>query len=67
MGMVKKVCLKNGPDTLRAMKIIPKENIIEHKDGTRFLHEIEILKNLEHPNIMKIYECFNDKDNIYCV
>ena len=24
-GVVKKVCLKNDPDTLRAMKIIPKE------------------------------------------
>ena len=66
-GVVKKVCLKNDPDTLRAMKIIPKENIIENEDGTKFLDEIEILKNLEHPNIMKIYECFNDKENVYIV
>ena len=49
------------------MKIIPKENIIENEDGTKFLDEIEILKNLEHPNIMKIYECFNDKENVYIV
>ena len=66
-GVVKKVCLINDPDTLRAMKIIPKVNIIENEDGTKFLDEIEILKNLEHPNIMKIYECFNDKDNVYIV
>ena len=66
-GVVKKVCLKNDPDILRAMKIIPKENIIEKEDGKQFLDEIEILKNLEHPNIMKIYECFNDKDNVYIV
>ena len=66
-GVVKKVCLKNDPDTLRAMKIIPKENIIENEDGSKFLDEIEILKNLEHPNIMKIYECFNDKENFYIV
>ena len=66
-GIVKKVCLKNDPDTLRAMKIIPKENIIEHKDGTKFSDEIEILKNLEHPNIMKIYECFTDNENLYIV
>ena len=66
-GVVKKVCLKNDPDTLRAMKIIPKENIIENEDGTKFVDEIEILKNLEHPNIMKIYECFNDKENVYIV
>ena len=66
-GVVKKVCLINDPDTLRAMKIIPKANIIENEDGTKFIDEIEILKNLEHPNIMKIYECFNDKDNVYIV
>ena len=66
-GVVKKVCLKNDPDILRAMKIIPKENIIEKEDGKQFLDEIEILKYLEHPNIMKIYECFNDKDNVYIV
>ena len=66
-GVVKKVYLKSNPDTLRAMKIIPKENIIENSDGTQLIDEIEILKNLEHPNIMKIYECFNDKDNVYIV
>ena len=66
-GAVKKVCLKNDPDTIRAMKIIPKENIIEKEDGTKLVDEIEILKNLEHPNIMKIYECFNDKDNVYII
>jgi len=66
-GVVKKVCLKNDPDTIRAMKVIPKENIIEKEDGTKLVDEIEILKNLEHPNIMKIYECFNDKDNVYII
>ena len=66
-GQVIKVSLKSDPDTLRAMKIIPKVNIVENEDGSKFLDEIEILKNLEHPNIMKIYECFNDKDNVYIV
>ena len=31
------------------------------------MDEIEILKNLEHLNIMKIFECFNDKENVYIV
>ena len=66
-GIVKKVCLINHPDTIRAMKIIPKENIIENEDGKKFVDEIDILKNLEHPNIMKIYESFHDKDNVYIV
>ncbi len=65
-GVVKKVCLKDNPDTIRAMKIIPKENIVEGQ-SQKLLDEIQILRKLEHPNIMKIYEYFNDKDNIYIV
>ena len=66
-GYVKKVCLRNYPIIIRAMKIIPKENIIDYDEGSKFIEEIEILKNLEHPNIMKIYESFHDKDNIYII
>ena len=66
-GVVKKVCLKNHEETIRAMKIIPKSNISEDEDGKKLVDEIGILKNLEHPNIMKIYECFDDKENVYIV
>lgn len=33
----------------------------------RLSYEIDILKNLDHPNIMKLYEIFEDKQNIYLV
>ena len=65
-GVVKKVCLKENPETIRAMKIIPKENIMEGQ-SQKLLDEIQILRKLEHPNIMKIYEYFNDSKNIYIV
>ena len=65
-GVVKKVCLKDNPDTIRAMKIISQENIAEGQRHT-LLEEIKILKTLEHPNIMKIYEYFNDNNNVYIV
>ena len=65
-GVVKKVCLKDNPDTIRAMKIISKENIMEGQ-SQKLIDEIKILKKLEHPNIMKIYEYFNDKKNIYII
>ena len=65
-GVVKKVCLKENPDTVRAMKIISKENIVEGQ-SQKLIDEIQILKKLEHPNIMKIYEYFNDPNNIYIV
>ena len=66
-GVVKKVCLKSNPDTIRAMKIIPKENLMEGYDNEKLLDEIIILKNLDHPNIMKLYEFFEDKTNCYMV
>jgi len=65
-GVVKKVCLIDNPETVRAMKIIPKENIVEGQ-GQNLIDEINILRKLEHPNIMKIYEYFDDNINIYIV
>ena len=61
-GVVKKVRLKTNPEIIRAMKIIPEENVLQG-EGASLIDEIEILKNLEHPNIMKIYECFVDENN----
>ena len=65
-GVVKKVRLIKNPTVVRAMKIIPEENIIQG-EGASLIDEIEILKNLEHPNIMKIYESFVFDNNYYIV
>ena len=66
-GTVKKVSLINNPSTIRAMKIISKENIMEGVDNSKLIDEVTILKKLDHPNIMKIYECYVDKDNFYII
>lgn len=66
-GTVKKVMLINNKETIRAMKILPRENIIKGKDGKKLIEEIEILKNMEHPNIVKIFEYFYDKNNVYII
>ena len=66
-GTVKKVCLIKNESIIRAMKIIPKENIMEGVDSSKLVDEISILKKLDHPNIMKIFECFIDKDNFYII
>ena len=66
-GTVKKIRLKSSPDKIRAAKIIPKEYLIEGVDTEKLLDEIIILKNLEHPNIMKLYEFFEDEENYYMV
>jgi len=66
-GVVKKISLKSSPDKIRALKIIPKEYLIEGVDTQKLLDEIIILKNLEHPNIMKLYEFFEDDKSYYMV
>ena len=47
----------------RAVKIIQKSKV----DIKVLLNEINILAKLSHPNIMQIYEVFDDNTNIYIV
>ena len=69
-GSVFKVKRKNSGnrDIIRAMKEISKESIgasEEYEEELR--NEIEVLKNLDHPNIMKIFEFFEDDENMYLI
>ena len=58
------VATEKGTQVERAIKVIPKETI-EKKEN--FLNEINILKLLDHPNIVKLYATFEDKENYYLV
>lgn len=40
---------------------------MDDKERTRLSYEIDILKNLDHPNIVKLFEVFEDKHYIYLV
>ena len=42
---------------LRAVKAIKKK----HVDSTEFYNEIEVLKALDHPNIIKLFDSYQDK------
>lgn len=55
-GEVRK-CLNKASKALRAVKIINKLTLGE-QDKEKLLNEIEILKTLDHPNILKLYEFF---------
>ena len=66
-GKVKKACLKTNPEIIRAIKIIAKNRLIEGFDEEKLNNEIMILKNLDHPNIMKLYEFFVDEKHYYMV
>ena len=69
-GRVYKVKRKNSGmnPIIRALKEISKEQMETNEGSSAELkNEIEILKNLDHPNIMKIYEFFEDEKNIYLI
>ena len=52
---------------IRAMKIIKKENLAYQDGDQKFLNEIKVLIDCEHPNIIKIYEYFSDDTNYYLI
>ena len=49
---------------VRALKIIKKQ---KGQDSARMYLEVEILKKLIHPNIMQIFEFYEDKKNFYII
>eukprot|EP00929_Paragymnodinium_shiwhaense_P034443 TRINITY_DN18742_c0_g1_i2.p1 TRINITY_DN18742_c0_g1~~TRINITY_DN18742_c0_g1_i2.p1 ORF type:complete len:898 (+),score=248.06 TRINITY_DN18742_c0_g1_i2:102-2795(+) len=48
---------------VRALKQIQKEEELEASNGLHI--EVDHLRNLDHPNIVKLYEHFEDADNFY--
>ena len=51
---------------IRAAKMIPAHSVKE-KAHQEMLVEFSLLKELDHPNILKIYELFKDNKNYYMV
>lgn len=50
-------------DVTRAIKAIKRKNI----DSVSFNNEITILKSVDHPNIIKLFECYYDTHHYYMV
>jgi calcium-dependent protein kinase len=46
----------------RAMKIIRKSDVTDEEN---VFAELEVLKQLDHPNILKLYEVFEEEDFFY--
>lgn len=54
----------SGNEGWRAIKKIYKKKV---KDPKEFARRIEILQQMDHPNIIKLYEIFEDASNVYLV
>ncbi len=59
-------CIHRVTKDVRAVKIMEKAYITP-PEQTRLKYEIDILKNLTHPNILRLFEVFEDQKNIYLV
>ena len=69
-GAVYKVIRKNSGarEIIRALKEISKEVMnVNEENEEEIRNEIEVLKNIDHPNIMKIFEFFEDDQNIFLI
>lgn len=51
----------------RAIKIISKLAIQNTELRSKVINEVEILRSLDHPNIIKIYEFHEDEFNLYLI
>ena len=51
--------LHKHTESLRSIKVVKKENLSTDL-RQKLLQEVEILKSLDHPNILKIFEVFED-------
>ncbi|CDW86127.1 protein kinase domain containing protein [Stylonychia lemnae] len=64
-GQVKKV-LHKATGELRAMKII-KKGQVNDEFMSILMNEIEILKQLDHPKIVRIFEFYQDRENFFLI
>jgi calcium-dependent protein kinase len=51
---------------VRAMKSMKKSSLLKEEEKKMFA-EMNILKDLDHPNIVKLYELFQDEENYYLI
>ncbi|OMJ68125.1 hypothetical protein SteCoe_34511 [Stentor coeruleus] len=62
------LCNHKITQDLRAVKVLLKEGIPQEEiDNRSVFFEVEILKSLDHPNILKVFEYFEDQDKYYIV
>ena len=63
-----RTCLHVATGDIRVVKIIAKANLPAEMVASRAVFsEVEILKTVDHPNLPRIYEFFEDDTNFYIV
>jgi len=68
-----KLVKNNSTGMVRVMKIIKKkrksnrDTLIDETNELEILNEINILKQIDHPNVVKFFEIYNSKDAFYLI
>lgn len=62
-----KFCIHKQNKVNRAVKIISKQMLESEAARNQFIKEVEILKLLDHPNIIRVFEFFEDEWYFYIV
>ncbi|CAG9334218.1 unnamed protein product [Blepharisma stoltei] len=52
---------------IRAVKTIHKKTLRTEEERQTFFNEVSVLRALDHPNILKLYEFFQDEKNYYLI
>ena len=66
-GKVKLAYSTKNPKIKYACKILEKSNITEEEDLRRCNREMSILKQMDHPNVIKTYEIISDSLRYYII
>jgi calcium-dependent protein kinase len=57
----------NKTGAFRAIKEISKSSILSKDNEKKLVKEISILKDLDHPNILKVYEFYSTKSDLFII
>lgn len=61
-----RMCIHRESNAQRAVKVLRKSHMDDDEKRMLF-NEINILKEIDHPNIVKMYEFFEDEKRYYLV
>ena len=62
------ICEHKRSKEIRAVKIIDKNSLSKKMiEKRKVLNEVDILRTLDHPNVLKVFEYFEDPKNYYLV
>ena len=65
-GKVYKGIDKNNPEHQVAIKVLSKDKMSK-KDQAKVMDEVDLLRKVDHPNIAKYFETYDDKHYLYLV